>query len=791
MSNSRKNIILEKITTYTRQSILDDTFDFHKCNAYDIALDLKIDRSNVSRILNQLFHDFQLIKILGRPTTFISRDIVVNEFRFVKASQSFPDRETFREQLILSNPIHSTNKEDGFHFIGIRIGESLKTFSDEILPTFISPHKKSLIYIIYGEKGVGKKLFCKSLFNHAVKMKLYNKKNKYIIFSYQPFREYNSYITNLIDPSVHTMIQLEVLQPIGENDLYRLKEEIFHVYDNAGKSYPSVFILIDNTVLELDKIVDMTPAVSYFPNLSERTISEKIELILVFLQAASDANGNHIRISNQLITKLICCTYPYNVQQLKDEIEFAISNSIYFTNSRNFVTILFSSFSKKLMDSQTKDLYIINEVTNSINHYLPEFIDLHPNEPCSYINTMPSNRNNLSLQLTKVDVSLSDKIEQDILKTTTNLNAQLISSRIALLLKPTLSNTKFKYDIPLTNKLFTILEQMVHGTFIIENIKDDDIYLENDLSKKLSNTIISKLENAYNTNFSALYRNYIRNYIYFGISDINRKSIVYILICNQKQASENYAQYLNYVSKSRNYYSVEYDLSSSKEEFSQFLDKFADIIQKLDESKEFAIISDKGELTTLAKLVVSRLRYPIISLYPISLPYLLKTYTLMKDGNIHLAALTKEIIDAKKEIKASLAKTTNDFQNEYISRMIGNYFEDYFSSHNTMLSNNSLFLSLKDIAHTLNLPLTNSLVIEYLFHGNFMIERCINRRIVFFENIDDYIEENKVLFDMVKTRISQTKEFISLNINHKEIAIMCDIFIKHINAFEQASHKEE
>lgn len=791
MSTSRKTIILEKIINYTRQSILDDSFEFDKCNAYDIALDLKIDRSNVSRILNQLFHDFQLIKILGRPTTFISRDIVVNEFRFVKSSQSFPDRETFREQLILSNPVHSTKKEDGFDFIGIRIGESLKTLNDDILPTFISPHKKTLMYIIYGEKGVGKKLFCKELFKYAVKIKVYNKKNKYIIFSYQPFREYNSYITNLLDPSIHTMILLEVLQPISENDLYRLKEEIFHVYDNIGKNYPSVFILMENSILELEKISNMTPAISHFPGFVDRTLGEKIELILTFLQSAANTNNRHIRIANHLIAKLICCYYPYNVQQLKDEIEFAVSNSIYFTSNQHLVTVLFSSFSKKLMESQNKDIYLINDVTNSINHHLPDFIDLRPDEPCSYLSSMPNNKNSLSLQLANIDIPLNEKICHEILKSNTNLNVQLISSRISLLLKATFSNTKFKYDIPLTNKLFTILEQMVHGTFIIENVKDENVFLENVLSKKLSNTIISKVENAYNTTFSTLYRNYIRNYIYYSIHNINRKSIVYILICNQKQSSENYAQYLNYLSKSRSYYSVEYDLSSSEEDFSVLIDRFADIIQGLDASKEFAIISDKGELTTLANSAVSRLRYPIISLYPISLPYLIKTYSLMKDANIHLAALAKEIIDAKKEIKASLEKMTHDYQNEYISRMIGNYFEDYFNTHNTTLSNNSLFMTLKDISFSLNLSITNSLVIEYLFHGNFMIERCINKKIVLFDNTEEYIEKNKTLFNMIKSRIEQNKEFISLHINNKEIAILCDIFNKHIDAKEQIKLKKD
>ena len=42
--NNRKDSIYEIIVKYTRESILDNTFQFEHCNAFDIALELKIDR---------------------------------------------------------------------------------------------------------------------------------------------------------------------------------------------------------------------------------------------------------------------------------------------------------------------------------------------------------------------------------------------------------------------------------------------------------------------------------------------------------------------------------------------------------------------------------------------------------------------------------------------------------------------------------------------------------------------------------------------------------------------------
>ena len=127
--NNRKDSIYEIIVKYTRESILDNTFQFEHCNAFDIALELKIDRSNVSRLLNQMFHEYLLIKINGRPTTYLSREVIVNEFHYSKAPQIIDNKEQLREQLILNTPVGNTSSPD-FKIVGSNMGESLKEIID-------------------------------------------------------------------------------------------------------------------------------------------------------------------------------------------------------------------------------------------------------------------------------------------------------------------------------------------------------------------------------------------------------------------------------------------------------------------------------------------------------------------------------------------------------------------------------------------------------------------------------------------------------------------------------------
>ena len=56
-------------------------------DALNISLDLQMDRSNVSRLLNQLHHEGRLIKTQGRPTLFFARTPLENEHPDVHISK--------------------------------------------------------------------------------------------------------------------------------------------------------------------------------------------------------------------------------------------------------------------------------------------------------------------------------------------------------------------------------------------------------------------------------------------------------------------------------------------------------------------------------------------------------------------------------------------------------------------------------------------------------------------------------------------------------------------------------
>ncbi|MFQ7539304.1 MAG: sugar transporter, partial [Clostridium sp.] len=68
-------------------------------DALNISIDLQMDRSNVSRLLNQLHHEGRLIKTQGRPTLFFARTPLENEYPDVHVPSIIPKGKSIHSYL--------------------------------------------------------------------------------------------------------------------------------------------------------------------------------------------------------------------------------------------------------------------------------------------------------------------------------------------------------------------------------------------------------------------------------------------------------------------------------------------------------------------------------------------------------------------------------------------------------------------------------------------------------------------------------------------------------------------
>lgn len=167
----RDQKVLERVHNLTLSFLAAGSLDFQGTDAASLAIDLKLDRSNVSRILNDLWKDKLLIKILGRPTLFLDTsalkeyypnqiipsviargeklsDFLTTEFSSEQAVSIYPASRNSLDDLICANG--TLNKE-------ISLAKAAAAYPPHGLPTYI-----------YGNEGVGKRRFAKCIYQFAL-----------------------------------------------------------------------------------------------------------------------------------------------------------------------------------------------------------------------------------------------------------------------------------------------------------------------------------------------------------------------------------------------------------------------------------------------------------------------------------------------------------------------------------------------------------------------------------------------------------------------------------------------
>lgn len=775
--NNRKTSIGEKIADYTWESIVDNSYSFEHCNAHDIAIELNIDRSNVSRILNQLFNEYKLIKITGRPTTYLSRDVIVQEFRYAKAPHILDSKDDLKEQLIHNAPITQKVTEK-FQITGSNSGESLCELIDQILPRFLFPQSSPLLIVLHGEAGSGKKYFCKQMLQYAIQKKAFPRHSTALSVIYNPDATDTAYILNQIQLEHTALIMIEFFHPVSEKMAYCIQADIRNLYDNHDKHQPLLVFVLEGNINEASKFCTLTPCIAYFPSFSQRTLSERIKLLLSLMQDASDRNQIHLRFNRDILTMLLLSHYKYNVYQLQNEITYAVSSSLYFSRD-NSATLLPHFLSGEIRKSQSENSNYIQEITGFVESTLPDFIDLYPDTPCA-LSDLLSPESNVNLRLPKVQKSFHENVLDDVLRTDVLLSERPDNESLHNVLRSCFSQTRIENDIPLLNHLYAIIQKMLDGTFVMAYIEESELPEFSKTTVKLSTGIFEKLLIAKQTSLSKPNRDYIRLFIESSLAALSESSLSYVIVTHTRQIAQNYASYMNYITASRTYYAIDFPLEDQAH-YSRFLKRVQSLLKTLDQSREIILISDKAPLVNLPTLLVGKLRHAVLSLSPLTLPILMKTAKMMKEEDLHGMTTVRNVIYAKKEIMQVYNRKTNSFPSEYIAQNISQYFELYFEGTNTSLANNVFYNITKNVFQHFNCDLTNGLILEVLLHCNFILSRSTARQEIMLDSPDTFIAEYLPLYQYVKKQFADARELLNYNIKENELIVLCELFINHMD----------
>lgn len=783
MAKTRRDLIMNLVREYTSESLADKSFSFERCNAFDIALDLKLDRSNVSRILNQLFNDLQLIKVEGRPTLYLSKDVIVGEYHFNNIPQIIPGKENLKNLFVYDASDASFYKK-GMNIIGNGYEESLTPVISKITPAIFYYQNKPLLIALQGEKGSGKKYFCKKLFDLAVQNKRISKKSRSFTFDYRSINEsFSTLWQQFLDRNI-SMVIMEIYTPFQESEIYRFWNDLNNLCSNENKPLPIMIFLIDKSVENFAYFSQLTPYTAKYPNVKERTTKEMIELVLTFLQEEAVNLNCRIKVTGNAIASFLSADYTYNLFQLRNEIVYSLSNNLYSSVITNHepIVITHENISKNVIQNKSADNSLEDHIRITVTQLLPEIIDIYPDQPCETLENLLQTQLNASIVITAQLKNIIEKAKEDVLMTRTKLldsSSIEMQSKVYQALTPLFTKTKLKNDRQILSKLYIQIQHMLDNTFAYQFQLEHLDYKETAYSQELSDNVISTVENKFNISLLKVYKSYIRNFIYYALKSISQNTIMTLIVCHGERLAENYAQHLNQILGSRCFFSFDYNLYYQTHDFHEFTDKIYKLIKYIDIGKGVLIVGDKPPLTTLDKSIISTLNIPSFSLYPVSLPLLYETSEVVSQKTMHLLALLSDVVNRKKKIKAFLNDKSLTSKNERQSSDIFQRFQATFPTINIAKSNEALYRVLLNICTECNLPLSNNIIIQFLFHGTCMLDRCVKKQKIRYNLLESFMMEHTELFHIMKTNLLKIRDFMTLSISQEEIAVLCDVILNY------------
>jgi sigma-54 dependent transcriptional regulator, gfr operon transcriptional activator len=363
---TNKQSIYETLKKLTKESMENGKKDI---TANDIAIALNLRRNVVSHYLNELFSEGKALKVNLRPVYFLDKEIY----------------EKNKSKIILNNKEEFDKKLDKheenvfFKLIGCR--GSLKSQVEQCKVAASYP-PNGLPILLIGKSGVGKSFIAQLIYEFAAQNNYINTEAPYAIFNcaeyannpellsanlfgYQKgtFTGAVSDKTGLIEEADGGYLFLDEvhrLSPEGQEKLFLfLDKGIFRRFGESGKWRKANVRFIFATTEEPEKLLLETflrriPLIVKIPSLSERPISEKIQMIYSFYKQEALSLDKDINISSQVINVLLSINIAGNIGKLMNIIKYSCAHA-YNLNDKNIslLNINLSNLPKyTLLDTQ-------------------------------------------------------------------------------------------------------------------------------------------------------------------------------------------------------------------------------------------------------------------------------------------------------------------------------------------------------------------------------------------------------------------------------------------------------
>ncbi|MEG0959397.1 MAG: sigma 54-interacting transcriptional regulator [Erysipelotrichaceae bacterium] len=320
----------EKI--YTALSTLQESTKELGVTTNRIAEHLEMDRTLVSRHLNQMVNNERIIKTGTRPVlyhTIIKKEIVDE----LDMDENEAESDAFDKLIGSHGSLH---------------------FSVEQCKSAVLYPNGGLPILITGLSGVGKSYLASLIFQYAQAEGIVDKNANFIIFNCADYANNAELLSSKLfgykkgtftgaDDNNDGVIaqanggylfldEVHRLSPEGQEKLFLLLDK--GIYQRLGdKNYHEVKVRVicatteDPKAALIDTFLRRIPITVHIPNFASRDLSERLELIQSFYALESRMFHKNIRVSKKVINFLLSNKFPGNIGEVKNIIKVSCANA--------------------------------------------------------------------------------------------------------------------------------------------------------------------------------------------------------------------------------------------------------------------------------------------------------------------------------------------------------------------------------------------------------------------------------------------------------------------------------
>jgi sigma-54 dependent dga operon transcriptional activator len=321
--------------------------------ANEISSELQIARNSVSQDLNELVNQGMVVKIKSRPVFFFDLHVLeqytgkriqrpADQYKALTGYFGIPEIKAVPP---IVKTVHNEKKIDVFQDI-IGYKDSLKEAIAKLKAAVLYP-PFGLNVMLTGEPGVGK-----TMIGEAIHQYLTNYRGQKIPFVYFNCSEYynnpelltshlfghsrgaftgaSSDRSGLIEKANGGFLFLDEVHRLTSEG----QEKLFTVLDRGSYSrmgeaqvHPVNVRFICATTEDIQSVMLQTflrriQVVVHLPSLSERSLEERLELVLLFLQQESNKIHKPLEVTKFFLKCIMGRGYGGNIGQLKSDIQF-------------------------------------------------------------------------------------------------------------------------------------------------------------------------------------------------------------------------------------------------------------------------------------------------------------------------------------------------------------------------------------------------------------------------------------------------------------------------------------